>query len=134
MKPPTKPAHPSFVHASHATRPSPIGMAQHLLACFPSHKAIIRMQCIMPAWLSSQPNRTRPPADRARFSRPFQPDFKRHLHVHSTSAPRYLEWKAIRVKDVMLPARDDSVQLANPLPKRIPMKIEILRRELEVER
>ena len=49
-------------------------------------------------------------------------------------APRYLEWKAIRVKDVMLSARDDSVQLANPLPERIPTKIEILKRELEVER
>ena len=49
-------------------------------------------------------------------------------------APRYLEWKAIRVKDVMLSARDDSVQLANPLPERIPIEIEILKRELEVER
>ena len=34
----------------------------------------------------------------------------------------------------MLLARDDSVQLANPLPERIPTEIEILRRELEVER
>ena len=46
----------------------------------------------------------------------------------------YLEWKAIRVKDVMLSARDDFVQPANPLPERIPMEIEILRREFEVER
>ena len=34
----------------------------------------------------------------------------------------------------MLPARDDSVQPANPLPERIQTEIEILRRELEVER
>ena len=34
----------------------------------------------------------------------------------------------------MLPARDDSVQPANPLPERIPTEIEILKRELEVER
>ena len=34
----------------------------------------------------------------------------------------------------MLSARDDSVQPANPLPERIPTEIEILRRELEVER
>ena len=34
----------------------------------------------------------------------------------------------------MLPTRDDSVQPANPLPERIPTKIEILKRELEVER
>ena len=40
-------------------------------------------------------------------------------------APRYLEWKAIRVKDVMLLTRDDSVQPANPLPERIPTEIEI---------
>ena len=45
-----------------------------------------------------------------------------------------MEWKAIRVKDVTLPARDDSVQPANPLLERIPTEIEILRRELEVER
>ena len=49
-------------------------------------------------------------------------------------APRYLEWKAIRVKDVMLSTKDDFVQLANPLSERIPTNIEILRRELEVER
>ena len=46
----------------------------------------------------------------------------------------YLEWKSIRVKDAMLPTRDDSVQSANPLPERMPIEIEILRRELEVER
>ena len=34
----------------------------------------------------------------------------------------------------MLPARDDSVPSANPLPERIPTEIEILRRELEVKR
>ena len=40
----------------------------------------------------------------------------------------------MRVKDVMLPARDDSIQPANPLLERIPTKIEILRKELEVKR
>ena len=34
----------------------------------------------------------------------------------------------------MLPARDDSVQPANPLPERMPTEMEILRRELEVEK
>ena len=45
-----------------------------------------------------------------------------------------MEWKSIRAKDVMLPASDDSVQPAHPLPEKIPTEIEILRRELEVER
>ena len=49
-------------------------------------------------------------------------------------APGYLEWKAIRIKDVMLPARDDSVKSTNPLPERMPTEIEILRRKLEVEK
>ena len=48
-------------------------------------------------------------------------------------ASGYLEWKAIKVKDVMLPARDDFVQSTNPLLERIPTEIEILRRELEVK-
>ena len=34
----------------------------------------------------------------------------------------------------MLPTRDDSVEPANLLPERIPTEVEILRRELEVER
>ena len=45
-----------------------------------------------------------------------------------------MEWKAIRVKDVTLPTRDDFVKSANPLPERIPTEIKILRRELEVKR
>ena len=49
-------------------------------------------------------------------------------------APGYLEWKVIRVKDAMLPVRDDSVQPANPLPERMPTEIEILRWEFEVEK
>ena len=56
------------------------------------------------------------------------------MHDIAMTLPWDLEWKAIRVKDVMLPAKDDSVQSANPLPERIPIEIEILRRELEVER
>ena len=46
----------------------------------------------------------------------------------------YLEWQSIRVKDVVLPTRDDSVQPANPLLERMPIEIEILRQELEVEK
>ena len=34
----------------------------------------------------------------------------------------------------MLPTKDDFVQPANPLSERMPTKIEILRRELEVEK
>ena len=49
-------------------------------------------------------------------------------------APRYLEWKAIRVKDIMLPTRNDYIQLANPLPERMPTEIEILKWELDVEK
>ena len=65
------------------------------------------------------------------WTEPQRAEIARHSY---DLAPRYLEWKAIRVKDVMLPTRDDFVQSANPLPKRMPTKIEILRRELEVER
>ena len=39
-----------------------------------------------------------------------------------------------RAKDVALPARDDSVQPACPLPERMPTELELLRRELEIER
>ena len=46
----------------------------------------------------------------------------------------YLEWNAIRVKDAMLPTRDDSVQPTNPLPERIPTGIKILRQEIKIEK
>ena len=67
----------------------------------------------------------------ALWSEPQRTNLARHGH---NVAPGYLEWNSNRAKDVMLPARDDSVQPANPLPERIPTEIEILRRELEVER
>ena len=54
-------------------------------------------------------------------------------HGHDI-APGYLEWRSIRAKDAALLARDDSVQPACPLPERMPTEIEILRRELEVEK
>ena len=54
-------------------------------------------------------------------------------HGHDI-APGYLELRSIRVKDAALPARDDSVQLACPLPERMPTKIKILRQKLKVER
>ena len=44
-------------------------------------------------------------------------------------APGYLEWKAIRVKDAILPVRDDSVQPANPLPEKMPTEIEVEKRK-----
>ena len=38
------------------------------------------------------------------------------------------------MKDAILLLRDDSVQPTNPLPEKIPTEVEILRRELEIER
>ena len=49
-------------------------------------------------------------------------------------APDYIEWNSNRARDVALPARDDSVQPACPLPERMPTELELLRRELEIER
>ena len=49
-------------------------------------------------------------------------------------APGYLEWNASREKDVTLSVRDDSIQPACPLPERMPTELELLRRELEIER
>ena len=54
-------------------------------------------------------------------------------HSHNI-APGYLEWNSNRVKDVALPARDDSFQPTCPLPERMPIEFELLRRELEIER
>ena len=65
------------------------------------------------------------------WTEPQRAEIARHSY---DLAPGYLEWKAISVKDVMLPVRDDFVQSAHPLPKRIPTEIEILRKELVVER
>ena len=41
---------------------------------------------------------------------------------------------AIGRKDIALPTRDDFVQPACPLPERMPTKVELLRRYLEIER
>ena len=41
------------------------------------------------------------------WNEPQRAEIARHSY---DLAPGYLEWKAIRVKDVMLPKRDDSVQ------------------------
>ena len=46
----------------------------------------------------------------------------------------YIEWNSNRVKDVALPARDDSVQPACLLPERMPTELELLKREFEIER
>ena len=45
-----------------------------------------------------------------------------------------MEWNSNRAKDVALPARDDSVQPACLLPERMPTELELLRRELKIER
>ena len=65
------------------------------------------------------------------WSEPQRTELTRHGH---DIALGYLEWRSIRAKDATLPARDDSVQPACPLPERMPIEIEILRRELEIER
>ena len=49
-------------------------------------------------------------------------------------ASGYLEWNSIRVKDVALPATNDSVQPVFPLPEKMPTKFELLMWELEIER
>ena len=54
-------------------------------------------------------------------------------HVNNI-APGYMEWNSNRAKDVALPARDNSVHPAFLLPERMPTKLELLRRELEIER
>ena len=45
-----------------------------------------------------------------------------------------MEWNSNRARDVVLPTRDDSVHPAFPLPERMPTELELLRRELEIER
>ena len=46
----------------------------------------------------------------------------------------YLEWNSNRTKDVTLSARDDSIQPVCPLPERMPTELELLKRELKIER
>ena len=45
-----------------------------------------------------------------------------------------MEWNSNRVRDVALPTRDDSVYPTCPLPERMPTELQLLRRELEIER
>ena len=45
-----------------------------------------------------------------------------------------MEWNSNRARDVALLARDDSVHPACPLTERMPTELELLRRELEIER
>ena len=46
----------------------------------------------------------------------------------------YIEWNSNRARDVTLPTRDDSIQLACPLLEGMPIELELLRREFEIER
>ena len=65
------------------------------------------------------------------WSEPQRVDLARH---GNNIAPGYIEWNSNRARDVALSARDDSVQPACPLLERMPTKLELLRRELEIER
>ena len=46
-------------------------------------------------------------------------EFARHSY---DVALGYLEWKSIRVKDAVLPTKDDFIQPADPLLEKMPMK------------
>ena len=65
------------------------------------------------------------------WNEPQPVDLTQHSH---NIAPSYLEWNSNRAKDVALPATDDSIQLACPLPERMSTEFELLRQELEMER
>ena len=65
------------------------------------------------------------------WSEPQWVDLARHCN---NIASGYMEWNSNRARDVALLVRDDSVQLACPLPERMPTELELLRRELEIER
>ena len=65
------------------------------------------------------------------WSEPQRVDLTQH---GNNITPGYLEGNFNRAKDVALPARDDSIQPACPLPERMPTELELLRRELEIER
>ena len=58
-------------------------------------------------------------------------DLARH---DNNIAPGYIEWNFNRARDVALPTRDNSIHPACPLPERMPTELELLRRELEIER
>ena len=45
-----------------------------------------------------------------------------------------MEWNSNRARDVVLPARDDSVYPICLFPERMPTELELLKRELEIER
>ncbi|XWS50775.1 hypothetical protein CRYUN_Cryun12cG0117000 [Craigia yunnanensis] len=53
------------------------------------------------------------------WTEPLRVEFSKHSYV---VVPGYLEWKAIRAKDVMLFAMDDSILPADPLPKGCQLK------------
>ena len=65
------------------------------------------------------------------WNKPQQLDLARH---GNNIVSGYIEWNSNRARDIALLARDDSVQLACPLPERMPTELELLRRELKIER
>ena len=65
------------------------------------------------------------------WSEPQWVDLARH---GNNIAPGYMEWNFNRTRDVVVPVRDDSVHPACPLPERMPTELELLKRELEIER
>ena len=65
------------------------------------------------------------------WSEPQRADLARH---GNNIAPGYIEWNSNRARDMVLSARDDSIQPACPLLERMSTELELLRRELEIER
>ena len=65
------------------------------------------------------------------WSEPQWVDLARH---GNNITPGYMEWNSNRARDVALPARDDSVHPACLLSERTSNELELLRRELEIEK
>ena len=65
------------------------------------------------------------------WSEPQWVDLARH---DNNIVSGYIEWNANRARDVALPARDDFVQPACPLPERMSIELDLLKKELKIER
>ena len=65
------------------------------------------------------------------WSEPQWADLARH---GNNIAPGYIEWNSNKARDVVLPTRDDSIHPACLLSERMLIELELLRRELEIER
>ena len=65
------------------------------------------------------------------WSEPQRVDLVRH---GNNIVSGYMEWNSNRARDVALSARDDSIHPACLLPEKMTTELELLRRELEIER